>query len=98
MSHRLPAPGSVSVIAQRVALHANPLVRGVRPDHRDLGVVDSSDAHVGALPGCGRVRATDDLVLAGLVGEAVADLKLHREDAVLGQLLPLRPARVHGVG
>jgi hypothetical protein len=30
------------------------------------------------------VRATDDLVLAGLVGETVADLKLHREDATQG--------------
>jgi hypothetical protein len=78
MSHRLPAPGSVSVIGQRVALHANPLVRGVRPDHRDLGVVDSSDAHVDVFPHLRRVRATDNFVLSSLVGQPITDPKLHR--------------------
>ena len=58
-----------SPLALLGTLHTDAFVRGVRADHRDLGVVDSSDAHVGALPGCARVRSTDDLVLAGLVSE-----------------------------
>jgi len=35
-------------------------------------------------PTCRRIWLADDFPLAGLVGEAVADLKLHREDAALG--------------
>jgi len=47
-------------------------VRAVRPDHRDLGVVDAPDAHVSVLPSGGRVRPANDLVLARFVGGAAA--------------------------
>jgi hypothetical protein len=48
------------------------------------GLADSPDADARGLAACRRVRPADDLPLAGLVGEAFADLKLHREEAVLG--------------
>src|SRR2546428_4621844 len=41
--------------------------------------------HAGALAARRHVRPADDLPLAGLVGEPVADLKLHREDAACGR-------------
>ena len=52
-----------------VCRHRLTLTRSCAPYVRiiDLGVVDPPDAHVSVLPGCGRVRATDDLVLARLV-------------------------------
>jgi len=48
------------------------------------GLPDSLDANASGLPTCRRICLADDFPLAGLVGEAVADLKLHREDAALG--------------
>src|SRR5437899_12998666 len=62
------------------SLHTDALVRTVRTDHRDLGVVDSPDAHVSVLTSGGRVRPADDLVLAGLVDDAIAELEVHRQD------------------
>jgi len=50
-------------------------MRGLCPDHRDLSVIDSLDADVGILSGIRRVGSADDLVLAGLGGEAVAHLE-----------------------
>ena len=61
------------------ALHADALMCGVRPDHRRLGAIDSLDADVDVLPHLRRVGPTDDFVLTRLVGELIADLKLHRE-------------------
>jgi hypothetical protein len=43
-------------------------------------MVDPLDAHVRILPGRGHVRPADDLILASLVDEEVAQLKAHRED------------------
>jgi hypothetical protein len=48
------------------------------------------DADVRVLPGVRRVRSADDFVLAGLVHDAVADLELHRKDALLGGLFRSR--------
>jgi hypothetical protein len=48
------------------------------------GLPDSLDANASGLPTCRRIWLADDFPLAGLVGEAVADLKLHREDAAFG--------------
>jgi len=53
------------------------LVRALGPHHRDLGVVYPLDADVGALPDIRGVRTAYDLVLAGRVGEPVAEAKLH---------------------
>jgi hypothetical protein len=43
------------------------------------------DAHVNILSGVRRVRAADDCVLAACVPGAVAELQLHRRDALLGR-------------
>jgi hypothetical protein len=65
---------------------------GSRPLHADAlesvpiaylptgGLVDSLNACVDDPSACCRVRLTDHLQLADLVGEPVADLKLHRKD------------------
>ena len=44
-----------------------------------LGVFDSLDAKVDVFPHLRRVRAPDNFVHAGLIGQPIADLKLHRE-------------------
>ena len=62
------------------ALHPDAFVRAPDPDLRDIGLADPPNANAGVLPGVRRVRSADDFPFAGLVGEAVADLKLHRED------------------
>jgi len=54
--------------------HADPLVRAPGPDHPDVGI-HALHANVGALPARGRVRPTDDLILAGLVDNAIAELE-----------------------
>jgi len=40
-------------------------------------------------PARGRVRAADDLVLAGLVGEVIAESELRRQDSSRGRALGL---------
>jgi hypothetical protein len=65
------------------ALHADPLVRAPRPDLGGVGLSDLLDARVDVLPAVR--READDLPLAGLIGEAVAELKVHREDTRLGR-------------
>jgi len=45
-----------------------------------VGLANTLDANARALAACRRVRAADDLPLAGLVNEPVADPKLHRQD------------------
>jgi hypothetical protein len=45
-----------------------------------LRLADLLDADVCFLPGVRDVGTAGDLPLAGLVGQAVADLKLHREN------------------
>ena len=55
-------------------------MRAVSPDHRHLGVIDSPHADVQVLPHIRRVRAANDLVVAGLVGQAIADLEINRAE------------------
>src|SRR4029453_932911 len=66
-----------SSLALPVPLHANPLMRGVRPNHCYVGVFDLPHADVNVLPGVRRVRAADDLVLAGLIAQPITALKQH---------------------
>jgi hypothetical protein len=54
-------------------------------DLGDVGLVDLLDASVNVFPGFHRVGSADDLVLAGLVGVPITDLKLHRQDAERGR-------------
>jgi hypothetical protein len=49
------------------------------------GLANSLDANARGLATCRRIRTADDLPLAGLNDQAVAGLKLHREDAALGR-------------
>ena len=63
--------------------YANALVRAAGSCLDDIWLADLLDADVGVLARIGRVRPADDLPLGGLVGEAIADLKFHRKDAVL---------------
>ena len=58
-------------------------MRSPAPNHRHLGVIDSLDTHVDVFPHSRRVRLADDLPLAGLVGESVADSDLHRYTRVV---------------
>src|SRR6266581_8359706 len=66
------------------ALHADPLVRAPGPELGGGGIADPLDADTRVLPPGRRVGPGDDLPLAGLVGEAIADLKLHRQDPAGG--------------
>jgi hypothetical protein len=72
-----PVEVSLSLALLAHPLHADPLVRGIRPDHRHLGVIDSTDACMDVLPGIRRVGPTGDHVLPGLVGQPVTDPKEH---------------------
>jgi len=54
---------------------------GAPASHTDgSGLVYPLDASVGDLASCCRVWTGDDFPLSGLVREAVADLKLHRQN------------------
>jgi hypothetical protein len=64
--------------------HGDLLVRAPRPQIGDVRLADPLNANVRGLATRCRVGPADDLSLAGLVGEAVADLKLHWEDAACG--------------
>jgi len=67
------------------ALHADALVSNPRPILPSLpngGLIDSPDARVDTFAACGRVRPPGDFPLAGIAGESVADLKVHRKDMV----------------
>src|SRR5215470_3321982 len=55
------------------ALHTDALMRAPRPKHRDVGIIDSPHADVNVLPRIRGVGPTDDLVLACLVGQPIAD-------------------------
>jgi hypothetical protein len=54
------------------------------PNHRDVGVIDATHAHMNVLTASRHVGPADHLALAARVHEAVADLQLHRQDALLG--------------
>ncbi len=53
-----------------------------RPILRRGGLIDPPHGSVNTLAACGRVRSAGDFPLAGLVGEAVSDLEVQREDVV----------------
>ena len=63
---------------------SDPLGRAPYPDHLRTGI-NALHADVGGLPSGRRVRSADDLLLAGLIGEAIADPKLHRQDLADGR-------------
>src|SRR5215471_2519098 len=62
--------------------HADELVRAPGPQVGELGLADLPHARVRVLARRGHERSADDLPLAGLVIESIADLELHREDVV----------------
>src|SRR5262249_36222494 len=57
------------------------LVCAPAPDHRNLGVIDSPHAGMNVLSRIRCIGPTGDLVLAGLIGEPIADPKQHRKDS-----------------
>jgi hypothetical protein len=61
------------------------LVRAPDPDLGAARLAHPLNADAGVLPTGRRLRWTDHFPLAGLVGEPVADLQLHREDTALGR-------------
>src|SRR6266566_3965334 len=74
---------SLALLGAR-ALHADALVRAPDPDLGATGLAHPLNADAGVLPAGRRVRSAHHFPVAGLVGESVADLKLHRQDATLG--------------
>jgi hypothetical protein len=68
---------SSTVIAASCSFHHDPLVRRPTPDAAGGGIVNAPDAHMNVLARMRRIRSADDVVLAGLVDEAIAELQLH---------------------
>ena len=62
-----------------------------------VGLADSLDANASVLAACRCVRPTDDLPLAGLIDEPVADPKLHPQDAARGGCARSRFFSGHGL-
>src|SRR3989442_14046570 len=60
--------------------HADALVSDPRPILHRGGLIDPPHGSVNTLAACRRVRSAGDFPLAGLVGEAVSDLEVQRED------------------
>src|SRR2546425_8381881 len=73
--------------------HADALVRAPRPQIGDVGLADPLHANVRGFPAGRRVRPTDDLPVAGLVGESIADPEVHWQDAGPGWWLLRSAAR-----
>jgi hypothetical protein len=67
------------------APHLNALVSAPAAFLDDGGLIHPFDAHVRGLAAGGRVQSIDDFPLAGLVGDSVADLELHRPEARRGR-------------
>jgi hypothetical protein len=65
-------------------------VNNPRPILHSGGLIDSPDARADTLAVCGQGRSASDFPLARLVGEAVSDLEVSRED-VVGQKSNLPP-------
>jgi len=70
--------------------HPDALVSDPRPILHSAGLINSPDAGVDTLAACRRVRRAGDFPLTGLVGEAVSDLQVPRED-VVGEEFDLLP-------
>jgi hypothetical protein len=62
--------------------HADPLVSDPRPILHHGGLIDPPHGSVNTLAACGRARFNGNFPLTGLVGEAVSDLEVQREDVV----------------
>src|SRR2546426_1231718 len=77
-----PSPDSDLSEALLRRPHADALVSDPRPILHRGGLINSPDASADTLAACGRVRSAGDFPLAGLVGEAVSDLEMQREDVV----------------
>jgi len=65
------------------AFHADALVRAPGPHLHAAGLADPLDANTRALAARRRVGPTDDFPLSALVGEAIADVELHRQDLAI---------------
>src|SRR5262249_47949920 len=70
--------------------HADALVSDPRPLLHQRGLGNSPDASMDAFTVCRGARSAGDFPLTGLVGEAVSDLEVPRED-VVGQKSDLSP-------
>jgi hypothetical protein len=100
-------PDSTTALRMSSVAHSLALLGGCSP-HTDalgsvpvsnlptVGLVDSLDPRVNGPSARCRVRWSDDFPFAGLVRDAVADLKLHRED--LGVARCLRLTLLGGAG
>jgi len=76
--------------------HADPLVSDPRPIFHRGGLINSPNASVDTLAARDRVRFNGNFPLTSLVGEAVADLEMLREDVIgekSGLLRRERPCR-----
>ena len=77
----------VGRVASSVALrachasHADALVRAPGPLVDRVRLIDPPDTSMNGLPTWRRIGPYGDFPLAGLVGQAIADLELHRENA-----------------
>src|SRR5439155_1741910 len=88
-SRRSAASRRRATRATSCALHVDALVRTPDPDLGDIGLADPANANARVLPGVRRVRLADNLPLAGLVRQAIAHAKVHREDLGVGRSLRL---------
>src|SRR2546426_8367028 len=68
--------------ALRSRPHPDALVSDPRPILHRGGLINSPHASVDTLAACCRVRSAGDFPFTGLVGEAVSDLEVQREDVV----------------
>src|SRR5512138_3518579 len=62
-------------------------MRGIGPNHSDLGVIDALNADVGVLAHVRGVGPADDFVLSGFILDPVAHLEVHREHTALRRVL-----------
>src|SRR5213594_1047482 len=85
-THHLPSRGRLPKADLSEALlrrpHADALVSAPVPILHRGGLINPPHGSVNTLAACGRVRSAGDFPLAGLVGEAVSDLEVQREDVV----------------
>ena len=79
-NRRVAATSSRALLGAR-SLHADALVRAPDANLMDVRLSDEFDPGASNLARGGRVGSVNDPPLAALVGEAVADAEIHREDA-----------------
>jgi hypothetical protein len=61
-------------------------MRPPAPELDDVGLGHTTDAHEGSLSVSGEGRPRDHFPQAGRLDETIAELELHRQDALLGGL------------